>query len=59
TFSTTPPQDAAAARSDQAPAREPLKPEVPLVSWSPWLWLGLAVLLGAIALTLQRRLRSA
>jgi hypothetical protein len=57
-ISTTPPQDAA-ARSDQAPAREPLKPEVALVSVSPWLWLGLALLLGAIAFALQRRLRSA
>ena len=56
-ISTTPPQDA--ARSDQAPAHEPLTPEVPLIGWSPWLWLGLALVLGAIALALQRRLRSA
>ena len=57
-ISTTPPQDAA-ARSDQAPARDAVKPEVPLVSWNPWLWLGLAVILGVIAIALQRRLRSA
>lgn len=57
-ISTTPPQDAA-ARSDQAPARDAVKPEVLLVSWNPWLWLGLAAILGAIAIALQRRLRSA
>ncbi len=56
--STTPPQDAA-SRSDQASARDVATPDVPLVGASPWLWLGLAVVLGAIALALQRRLRSA
>lgn len=57
--STTPPLQDAASRAAQAPARDPAKPDVPLVGANPWLWLGLAVVLGAIALALQRRLRSA
>ena len=57
-ISTTLPQDAA-ARAAQAPSRDVAKPEAPLISLSPWFWLGLALILGAIALALQRRLRSA
>jgi anti-sigma factor RsiW len=56
--SSAAPQDAA-ARADQSAPREAVRSASPLAGTSPWLWLALAVILGAIALALQRRLRSA
>jgi anti-sigma factor RsiW len=55
--STTPPVDAL-ARRDEAAQREGLRAPNPLLGPSPWLWLGLALILGAVAIALQRRLRS-
>ena len=55
---TAAPQDAA-ARADQSPQRETLKTTTGLLGLSAWLWLALALILGAIAIALQRRLRSA
>lgn len=58
-FSTpSAPQDAAGALADRGAQRELGGPAAPPIA-SPWLWLSLAVILGAIAIALQRRLRSA
>jgi hypothetical protein len=57
--STAAPQDAA-ARSDNAQRGEAQAVQrTPQLGPSPWLWLVLALILGAIAIALQRRLRSA
>lgn len=55
---TAAPQDAA-ARADQGAQREASKTIPAPVGPSPLVWLALAVVLGAIAIALQRRLRSA
>ena len=52
------PQDAA-ARADQGAQREVSKAVPGPVGPSPLVWLALAIVLGAIAIALQRRLRSA
>jgi anti-sigma factor RsiW len=52
------PQDAV-ARADQRSQYETARTSYGLLGPSPWLWLVLAVILGAIAIALQRRLRSA
>lgn len=57
-FLTAAPQDAA-ARADQGAQREASKTLPAPVGPSPLFWLALAVVLGAIAIALQRRLRSA
>jgi hypothetical protein len=59
-FSTTSstPQDAA-ARSEQTSTREGLNTPTPPLGTNPLLWLVLAIVTGAIAFGLQRRLRSA
>jgi hypothetical protein len=54
--SATPPQDVL-ARADQSSQRDALRSS-PFVVSTPWLWLALAIVLGAIAIALQRRLRS-
>ncbi len=56
--SSSAPQDAA-ARSDQTAPRETVKAPTPPLGTSPYLWLSLALVTGAIAIALQRRLRSA
>ena len=48
----------ALSRSDQGPQHETARSSNGLLGPSPWLWLALAVILGAIAIALQRRLRS-
>lgn len=58
TTSSSAAQDAA-ARGDQSTARDASKPAGPPLGPSPWLWLGLAVVTGVLAIALQRRLRSA
>ena len=56
--STAAPQDAA-ARSDNAERGEARAVQrAPQLGPSPWVWLVLAVILGAIAIWMQRRLRS-
>jgi anti-sigma factor RsiW len=55
---STAPQDAV-ARADQGTQREASKAVPAPLAPSPLVWLALAVILGAIAIALQRRLRSA
>ena len=52
------PQDAV-ARADQNPQRDNAKTVPATLGPSPLIWLALAAILGAIAIALQRRLRSA
>ncbi len=52
------PQDAV-ARADQNPQRDGAKAIPATLGPNPLIWLALAVILGAIAIALQRRLRSA
>ena len=52
------PQDAV-ARADQNPQRDNAKTVAAALGPNPLIWLALAVILGAIAIALQRRLRSA
>ena len=52
------PQDAI-ARADQNPQRDSAKTVPATLGPNPLIWLALAVILGAIAIALQRRLRSA
>jgi anti-sigma factor RsiW len=58
TGSTAAPQDAA-TRTDQTPQRETVQTATGLLGPSPLIWLALALILGAIAIALRRRLRSA
>lgn len=54
------PAASGAARADTAPAADPRRasPEPLRIGPSPWLWLGLAVLSGMLALVAHRRLRA-
>jgi anti-sigma factor RsiW len=57
---TAAPEDAAARADDAQRAQAgQAAPRAPQLGPSPWLWLALALTLGAIAFALQRRLRSA
>lgn len=58
TTASSAPQDAA-ARGDQGTVREASKPAGPPLGPTPWLWLGLAIMTGLLAIALQRRLGSA